>query len=31
LLSQVFPSLQSGGVTLAVFMDAFTHRWVSAL
>ena len=25
---QVFPSLQSGGVTLAVFMDAFTHCWV---
>jgi hypothetical protein len=24
-LSQVFPSLQSGGMTLALFMDAFTH------
>ena len=28
--AQVFPSLQSGGVTLAVFSDALIHCWVSA-
>jgi hypothetical protein len=31
LLSQVFSGLQSGGVTLAVFMDVFTHSWVTVL
>jgi hypothetical protein len=30
-MSQVFPSLQSGGVTLVLFMDAFTHSWVPVL
>jgi hypothetical protein len=31
LLSQVFPGLQSGGVTLEVFMEVFTHCWVFVL